>query len=46
MAAIYVSGSLDTLGTKPSVNIVYKTMFLLKISENIYIFAYMVINRD
>ena len=41
-----VPGSLDTLGTKASVNIVYKTMFLLKISENIYIFANMVINRD
>ena len=32
-----VPGSLDTLGTEPSVNNVYKTMFLFKISENIYI---------
>ena len=32
-----VPGSMDTLGAKPSVNIVYKTMFLIKISENIYI---------
>ena len=29
--------SLDTLGTKPTLNIVYRTMFLYKISENIYI---------
>ena len=32
-----VPGSLDTLGTKPSVNIVYRTMFLFQISENICI---------
>ena len=32
-----VPGSLDALGAKPSVNIVYKTMCLLKISANIYI---------
>ena len=34
---VYKKGSLDTLGTKTSVNIVNKTMFLLKISQNIYI---------
>ena len=31
-----VPGSLDTLGAKPSLRIVYKTMFLLKIQKNIY----------
>ena len=32
-----VPGSLDTLGAKTSLHIVYKTMFLLKIQKNIYI---------
>ena len=32
-----VPRSFDTLGTKSSVNIVYKTMFSFKVSENIYI---------
>ena len=41
-----VPGSVDTLGAKPSVNNVYKTMFLLKnITEYLHL-AYMGINYD
>ena len=41
-----VPGSLDTLGTKPTVTIVYITMFMFNISEKYLYFAYMGINCD